>query len=170
MPDDSEEDDRELKDRRLCSGCVGDAYLRAEIDKDGESSLCDYCGDEGMTITIDEMADRIETAFDQHYQVTATEPSSMEYAMMKEGDYDWEREGEPVQYAIASAAEIDEAPAEDIRQVLEERHGDFERDQMGEEGPFDEEAHYTEKEIGAGEFIENWRYFERSLKTEARFF
>jgi hypothetical protein len=30
-----------------------------------------------------------------------------------------------------------------MREVLEERHS-RERDEMGEEGPFDEEAHYAE--------------------------
>ncbi len=164
------DDDTEIKDRRLCSGCIGEAFLRAEIEKEGESDTCHYCGNQGLTISIDEMADRIETVFEQHYQCTATEPSSMEYAMIKEGDYGGEREGEPVVYAIGSAAEIDEAPAEDIRRVLEDRHGDFERDQMGEEGPFDEGSHYIEKEVDDIELQEDWRYFEDSLKTEARFF
>jgi len=164
------DDDTEIKDRRLCSGCIGEAFLRAEIEKEGQSGTCHYCGNSGLTVSIDEMADRIETVFEQHYQCTATEPSSMEYAMIKDGDYDWEREGEPVVYAIASAAEIDVAPAEDIRQVPEDRHSDFERDQMGEEGPFDEGSHYVEKEADDIELQEDWRYFEDSLKTEARFF
>ena len=164
------DDDTEVKDRRLCSGCIGETFLRAEIEKEGESGTCHYCGKSGVTTSIDEMADRIETAFEQHYQRTATEPSPMEYAMIEEGDYDWCRQGEPVVYAIGSAAEIDEAPAEDIRRVLEDRHGDFERDQMGDEGPFDEESQYVEKEADDIELQEDWRYFENSLKTEARFF
>jgi hypothetical protein len=39
------DDDTEIKDRRLCSGCIGEAFQRAEI--------------EGLTISIDEMADRL---------------------------------------------------------------------------------------------------------------
>jgi HEPN/RES N-terminal domain 1/RES domain len=164
------DDDTEVKDRRLCSGCIGEAFLRAEIEKEGESGTCHYCGKSGVTTSIDEMADRIETAFEQHYQRTATEPSLMEYAMIKEGDCDWWREVEPVVYAIGSAAEIDEAAAKDIRQVLEDRHGDFERDQMGDEGPFDGESQYVEKEADDIKLQEDWRYFENCLKTEARFF
>jgi hypothetical protein len=90
--------------------------------------------------------------------------------MIKEGDYDWEREGQRAAEAIADAALIDEEPAEDIRTVLEDRHGDVERDRMGEEGPFDEDAHYDLIEADDIEYRENWRYFEKSLKTEARFF
>jgi hypothetical protein len=116
------------------------------------------------------MADRIETVFEQHYRCTATEPSSMEYAMIKERDYSWDRQGEPVGFAIASAAKIDEAPAEDIGCVLEDRYYDFERAKMGDEGPFDEGSHYAQKEVDDSELQEGWRIFEDSLKTEARFF
>ncbi len=90
--------------------------------------------------------------------------------MMSEGDYNWERQGDPATDAIGIAAEIDEDPAEDIRQVLAARHCDMELAQMGEESPFDEDTYYAEKDINDIEFQENWRYFEESLKTEARFF
>jgi hypothetical protein len=163
-------DDTEPEDRRLCSRCIGDAFLRTEIEKEGEPGTCSYCNEPGCTISIGDVADRIDTVFEEHFQRTATEPSSMEYTMMKEGDYDWEREGDPVVYVIASAAGIDEEPAEDIRHVLEDRHGDMELAQIGEEGPYDEEAHYVETEVDDTEFRENWHHFETSLKTEARFF
>ena len=86
---------------------------------------------------------------------------------MKEGDYSWEHEGDQVTDAIAIAAEIDEEPAEDIRKVLEDKHWNME---MGEEGPFDEDTHYTAREPDDIEYQENWRFFEDSLKAEARFF
>lgn len=164
-----EEDETEIEQRRLCADCISESFLKAEIAKTGEDGTCHYCGEDGKTTSIGEIADEIETAFEHHYQRTATEPSSMEYTMMKEGDYVWEREGEPVVYAISDAAEIDEQPAEDIRHVLEERSWDMEMAKMGGEGPFDEEAHYTEKEFDDIEYRENWRCFENSLKTEARF-
>ncbi len=90
--------------------------------------------------------------------------------MIKETDYDWDREGEEVMDAIASAADIGEEPAEDIRLNLEERHFDHERDKMGEEGPFDKSAHYTEKATDDIEFQIEWAAFERGMKMEARFF
>lgn len=164
------DDDTDVQDYRLCTDCIGEACLKAQIEKNGQDGTCNYCGEAGKTTSIGEIADEIETAFEHHYRRTPTEPSSLEYTMMKEGDYQWEREGEPVVYAIGEAAEIDEEPAEDIRRVLEERHWDMEAAQMGEEGPFDEEAHYTAKEVDDIEYRENWRYFENSLKTEARFF
>ena len=162
------EDDIETADRRLCSECVRDEFLRTEIEREGTRSTCYYCAQSGITITIEEMADRVETAFERHYYHTDTETSSTDYTAMREGY--WERDGEPVADLIGSASGVDEAPAEDVRQVLEYRHEDFDRDQMGEEGPFDEEAHYAEKALESTEFLENWSYFKKSLLTEARFF
>ena len=40
----------------------------------------------------------------------------------------------------------------------------------GEESPFDEEAHYGEKDAEDAEFRASWQFFERSLKTESRLF
>lgn len=161
--------DTEILDRRLCLSCIGESFLRREIERLGETRRCNYCGETEPTLSISEVADYVDTAFEQHYRRTATEPSSFEYAMIKEGGYFWDREGEQAIYAIASAAEIDEKPAEDIRQVLEDQHFDLEMAQMGEENPFAKDAHYTEKEPDDFEYRENWRYFETSLKTEARF-
>jgi hypothetical protein len=167
-----EEPENDLPARRLCSECVGEAFLSKEIENEGEVAVCSYCNVEGRTFSIEKMADRIETAFEQHFERTATEPSGMEYAMIndKESDYDWERKGEPVVEAISQAAEIDEKPAEDIRQVLEARHYDQERDEMGEEGPFDSDAYYAENEVNDAEFQAGWLHFEQSLKNEARYF
>src|SRR5690606_14138198 len=41
---------------------------------------------------------------------------------------------------------------------------------MGEECPFDEDTYYAEKDPDDIELREDWRYFEHSLKTEARYF
>ncbi len=114
------------------------------------------------------MASRIETAFDQHFYRTPTEPSGTEIFLSNE--IDWERKGDPVAYVIEERAEVEPAPAEDIRKVLEDRHFDSELAQMGEEGPFDPDAHYGEAGVEDAESQAGWLSFERSLKTEARYF
>ena len=167
---DVDNESSESEQRRLCADCIGEAFLRAETERLGDERKCDYCGEIGATLTIGELADYVDTAFEHHYRRTATEPTSLESTMMKETDYDWHREGEQAAYAIANAAEIDEEPAEDIRSVLDERHSNFESAQMGEETEFDDEAHYAEKDTDDIEYRENWRYFENSVKTEGRFF
>ena len=160
----------EIAERRLCSSCIGEPFLRSEVERMGATSRCDYCGTTAFALSIDDIANYVDVAFEQHYCRTPTEPSSFEYAMMKYGEHPWERDGEPAVYSIASAAEIDEEPADDIRRVLEGRHYDIEMRKMGGEGPFAQESCYAEKEPDDIEYRENWRHFESHLKTEARFF
>ena len=157
----------QLTERRLCATCIGDDFLHGAVERLGETSKCDYCGATQSALSVGEIVDYIDAAFEQHYVRTPTEPSALEHSMM--GDYGWFRDGEPAVDVIAGAAEIDEKPADDIRRVLEEQH-DHEMAHMGEENPFAEEAYYTDREPDDIEYWNNWRYFEKNLKTEARFF
>ena len=160
----------DTEDRRLCSECVGELFLRSEIVKWGHKAVCSYCRHEGRTFSIAGVADAFEAAFEEHFYRTASEPSGMEYAMMKEGDYDWEREGDPVVDVISQCAKIEPAPAEDMQAVLQERHSSRQRDEIGEEGPFDEDAHYAERDVDDAESQAGWFQFEQSLKSQARYF
>ena len=163
-------DELESEDKRLCSDCVGEVFLKAEIQKNGRDDGCFYCEGKGKTFSIAEMADRIDHAIDQHFYLTSIEPSGLEYAMIKEGDLDWERKGEPIADIIQEYAHMEPGPADDIRSVLEDRHSDRDSELMGYENPFDEEAHYAESEVDDRESQAGWRHFEDSLKTEARYF
>jgi hypothetical protein len=149
---------------------VGDAFLRAEIEKHGHDGVCFYCGGDGKTFSIGEMADRTEVAFDQHFYRTPDEPSGMEYAMMKEGDYVWERKGDSVADVIQDFAQVETRPAEDIQSALEQRHFDMELAKMGEEQAFAEDTRYAKGDVDDAESYAGWRQFERRLKTEARYF
>jgi RES domain len=163
-------EDIDTEDRCLCSGCVGETFLRAKIERSGQDGVCYYCGDDGKTFSIGEMADEFEIALEEHYYLTPAEPSFMEYVMAKESEYDWEREGDPITEVISWCAEIEPEPAEDIRIVLSERHFDAEHEQMLEECPFDQEAHYAGKEVDNAESQSSWEYFEENLKTQTRYF
>src|SRR5438094_186481 len=126
----------EIARRRICSSCVGEAFLREEIERAGTTACCFYCEDEGKTISIEELANRIETAFEEHFEVTPSEPSDFEYSMMKETDFYW-REGQSSADAIAEAAEIGTDAAEDIRALLADRHYDRHAMKVGEECAFE---------------------------------
>lgn len=163
-----DEDDQ----KRICYGCVGEAYLAKQIEKDGQPGVCAYCGDTLACITVEELADRIETAFDHHYVRTDNYPDSWQERAMadRESDYVWEREGQPVAEAIEEAASIPSDAASDVQEILDNRHGDFDSAAMGEETEFSGDAHYEVKGASARAWHEEWRSFEQSLKTEARFF
>lgn len=133
---------------------------------------CRYCGDERLTISLEDLATHVEMAFSDHFERTASEPDGFEWAMQSdpESDYVWEREGDPAMWAIASAADVDEEIAEDIRLILEDRHYDHDQANVGEECPFVPESHYVAKAAGSGTFPFLWNRFASSLKFESRFF
>jgi hypothetical protein len=158
------------EDKHLCSDCVGEGFLRAEIENVGKRLLCSYCGERGKSFTLEQMADAIEIALREHFYQTPTDPDALEYAMAREGEWNWERKGNPVKDVIQQQAEITSKAAEDVRKALHDRHYDRELAQMGEEGPYDREAHYAERDVGSGDSQAMWLHFEESLKTEGRFF
>jgi len=145
----------ELKAKRLCYHCLVEEFLRAEIKRAGKRGRCSYCLKLAKSYTIEDMAERIDTAFEQHF-----------IQLPDDGNGD----GEPAVSAIENAANIPEEVAKDIQAVLEDKHYDHEAAKCGEECKFGSDSYYAEK--GADEFAwqDEWRYFERSLKTEARFF
>ena len=100
------EDTEDLEDRRLCSECVGDAFLRSEIERKGQQADCSYCGCSRKTFSISELADEVETAVKEHFYQTPTGPSDLEYSMTSDGDYNWERKGDPITFIIEESAQI----------------------------------------------------------------
>ncbi|AJW98474.1 RES domain protein [Burkholderia gladioli] len=158
--------------KHICFQCTAESYLSTAIEKDGKPEECAYCGQMRVCISIEELADRIESAFDDHYICTPNQPTSWQQCLLsdRESDYEWEREGQPVLDAIEEAAVIPREAAEDVLEILDDRHGDFDAMTMGEETEFSSDTYYEEKSASAQGWHDEWRNFERSLKTEARFF
>jgi hypothetical protein len=158
---------------RICYNCVGESFLSELIENGGEVAECNYCNDdEEPCIEINELADHIEGAFERHYYRTSDQPDMYESMLLrdKELDYDWDRHGEPVLYAIEEAASIPTQAAQDVLDILEYRHSDLEAHQMGDECEFDSDSYYEGKDIEDHEFAFEWQATERSLKSESRFF
>lgn len=166
------EDIDELKAKRMCFACIGEHYLSDEIRSNGKRAKCSYCGKMRRSYSVGDIAERIQTAFEQHYFRTSDQPDNWEYTLLRdrESNYEWERHGEPVVYAIMNAAEIPEEAAQDVQTILEDEHSDFDSAAMGEETEFADESYYEEKQVSDGVWQEEWRSFENALRTEARFF
>lgn len=158
--------------KRICYACICDRYLAAQVKANGLVGVCAYCVETDPSLTIEELADKIETAFADHYTRTAEMPDSLEERMQAdpESTYTWMREGSPAIEAIQEAAGIDEEPAGDVLEILQDRLGDFDAAAAGEESEFDGDAHYTEKGPDDRAWHEAWDSFEQGLKVEARFF
>lgn len=166
------DDDNAETEKHICHACIGEKYLAAEVKTKGAIGLCAYCGEVDSSLTIDEFADEIETAFASHYTRTAEGPDSMQERMQadRESSYYWTREGSPAIEAIQEAAGVDEEPAGDVLEILQDRHGAVGKDALLEESEFDGDAHYEEKGPDNQAWHEEWDNFVQSLKTEARFF
>ncbi|WKV98442.1 RES family NAD+ phosphorylase [Pseudomonas sp. H22_DOA] len=158
--------------KRICYQCVGEAFLSAEVKETGLSENCSYCGKYAECEAIEDFADYIETAFEEHYDRTPEHPASWEYALLADGEssYEWDRDGEPVIFAIQAAADIPEEAAKDVQVILEERHEDFDSAAAGDETEFASGSYYEGKNASDMEWQQQWIYFEQTLKTEARFF
>lgn len=167
-----EEDIEELKAKTICSSCIGEEYLSKEVSLRGDHNKCSYCGQSGPTCSVSALAERIETTFEQHYIRTADQPDSYQYMLLsdRESNYDWERDGEPVVYAIMNAADIPENAAKDVQIILNNEYEDFDSAAMGMETEFSDESYYKENDISAGDWHQQWDNFESELKTETRFF
>lgn len=164
--------DSNLENKWLCYQCIGESYLKNEVQSKGRHAQCSYCRQKAQSYKIEEIAEHIETAFEQHYRRTSDQPTYWQQSLLsdRESDYEWERDGEPVVWAIVNAADIPEDAAQDIQVILEDKHGDFDTAAMGEETEFCSGSYYEEKETTNHIWQQEWLNFEASLKTEARFF
>ena len=124
MPTDTDQ----LKEKRICADCVGEAFLKGLV-AEGGSGECEYCGETGPSYSLEQMADCVEMCFEQHF--TRTYDDRFE-----------NNTGDPVVWAIANATEIEEQPATDIQQILADAHAQYGSDYTGEPTPFDDESTY----------------------------
>lgn len=166
------QEDDDVGARPLCSACVGEAYLSEAIATGGETRTCAYCGTSGPTLLIEEVADHVERAFEEHFVRTADSADGWQITLMndRESDYVWERDGEPTAEVIMNAADVPAEAADDIQEVLSGRHGAWGSDYVGEEDEFDAEAHYEERGASDAAWQATWSEFETGLKRQARYF
>lgn len=162
----------EPEDKQVCFDCIGDSYLKELVRSGGVSRQCSYCGNSGLAVSLRDLAEWIEEAFEVHYAPTSSEPDSYQCIKLKdkESNYTWERAGEPVVCAIANAAKISEEISEDVRKLLDDKYYDFDEGAIGIEGKFNFETHYEEIMPNDGKWRESWKLFKRNIKTKSRFF
>lgn len=124
--------------KHICFKCIGDDYLRDKVHNIGRRQKCDYCSISRKSLSVADLAEDIQAAFEIHYFRSADQPDGLQYSMLRdrESDYEWERDGEAVVDAIMNAADIPHAAAEDIQSVLNDKHSDFEAQKIGEETEF----------------------------------
>ena len=167
----------QIANHPICADCIGEEYLKAEVKAQGNSAICFYCKETGNAIFIHDLADRLKKVFEEHFNWTSDEPPAYERPLLGDresdvSDYVWVRKGKPVSYIITEITQIDDAPAEDIQQILEGLYCDLEEVKMGEENPFAKDACYEPKKADDYEFgvKSKWELLQKKLKFQTRFF
>jgi DNA-directed RNA polymerase subunit RPC12/RpoP len=160
----------EQEQQYICHKCVGEEFLKNEIQKVGKKNKCAYCGRKFKTVSLSWLAQKIHIGIDGHFHLTPDHPTGIECAFVsdRESNYEWERHGEPVNSLIQEIAEIEETVANDVQSYLAYHCGGDPRD--GEENPYDVEACYEEDSTDDYSFHESWAFFCREIKYNSRFF
>jgi hypothetical protein len=153
MSDGPPEND-EVDSYRICRSCLTDVYIHHHIEATGEELQCKYCSKVTKTISLEELASRIEDAVEQHY-----------YLVCDESD-----DGYPVIDLLVKLLGVSEEIAGDLRSVLEDRNWTQDDALEGSPMPFDEDSYYDDLPLEIGDTYHNWSEFEYSLREEARLF
>lgn len=159
-------------DGRICADCIGEPYLKADVVMNGSKAQCTYCRKTGQTITLQQLAERLERVFKDHYQWISSPPPRDEFpeAYDDRSPYYYLSQGVPVAEIVEHAAKIGTGPAAHIQQLLDSRNYFEEGEITGEANPFGEDARYIAKSEDGHELSSNWLWFKYSLKTETRLF
>lgn len=158
-----------LEAKTVCCNCIGEAYLKNDIERRGEYGWCHYCEGHGYCISLSDLTNFTLRAFEEHYYETRSKPNLYESVRMQiDRSYQWERDGAPIVDAICNAIYLlDDRIAYDIQKLLADRRYDLD---CGAELAFTQDSYYQKVEPNADRWVKNWANFEDALKKETRFF
>ena len=155
--------------KHICFDCIGEEFLADEVNEKGIPTLCSYCGAAQETITLEDLAERIRTALDDHCVLTPGQPcDGWDYYLYSEGR--WERRGDPVEHVIAELAQVEIEIAEEVTEFLSDRYGDWIVREEAMENPYGPEAMYERSGPRDEKFHYAWLEFCREIQSGSRFF
>ncbi|PWS33362.1 RES domain-containing protein [Pedobacter paludis] len=146
-----------MSEKIICDNCIQERYLRETIARLDEQGVCDFCGLSSYCIGLDELTGRIDEAFTQHFELSFE-------------DEQGENPGSGTVAIIMDIAGIDEVPAKAIKDKLEEIYYNFDDAAAGILGEYSDDVYYLPRDPDVRDLEIEWREFEKTLKTEARFF
>ena len=153
---------------RVCHECIGDPFLADEVKKDGVRALCGYCGGTGVTVLLEDLANRIHEVLQEHFELTPSYPDGYEYVVLARQGL-WERSGYFVADVVSDIAGLSIRLAEHVTELLSNRHG-YSAMKNGEENPYESDAMYEERSPDDLNFWESWEGFRSEILSRARYF
>ena len=152
----------------VCHECIGDDYLKSDIRRSGSVQTCSMCDSVRPAIAFGVLCDRVQKIVSEEFVRTPSEPEN--WTLYKEGNVDWEREGEPIDSILYEILESDQPLIEALKEELSDRHHSYDDALCGEEDPYGDDVHYILEKPDDAKFIDAWSTFESEIRTRARFF
>ncbi len=151
--------------RFLCSDCIGDKYLKAEVMKAGTRHRCSFCNEIHNCIKLDDIAQRVDEVYREYYQ-----PSDLYPTISAESDnVKWDYHGDFPEAIISEMMQVNDEVAEEIVKLLTSEYAvSVIRD--GQDNYYDETSQYEEIEISTMEYSGIWSSFCHGVKHESRFY
>lgn len=152
-------------DSLICVECIGDSNLKRRIKKEGSKGTCGHCGEPGITLTIERLADIVDKAFRNFY-----EPGDDEVEYEPESDHSTTvQAGDPLADIIAELIEADSEIVEALIDELSYQEG-FVDGHHGGFGFYDSDTNYVESDLNTHEHYQVWREFQRWINHGRRFY
>ncbi|PSH19741.1 hypothetical protein B7R74_12710 [Yersinia pseudotuberculosis] len=143
------------EEKYICHQCVNEVYIKNEIQNSGNTeNECSYCEERTETISIKELAVKVDTMLDIHYAL---------------GGYDFygDPDGDDLNSIIQTELEVEDKDeiANDIIESLCDQFNEY-----GDDKKYDDDFNYISINRGTSHLNQKWEQISNSLLTEARFF
>jgi hypothetical protein len=153
-------------DSHVCYHCIGDEFLRAEVESTGAVAPCAFCDNAAAGISVRDLGEAIKDVLERHFQFASDRPTGVAYALAADGM--WVRPGSRLDATVLDLADIDFDLTAAVCDWLYASHPFDPKDD--EEHPYDPDAHYERLALDGAGYREDWQYFKSELLTRSRFF
>ena len=147
-------------DNWICTACILEPYLQAEIRKSESIEKCDYCGLTRPAVTIRTLAERCDVVIENFFECSSTTMAVVHFDRAPEGgsllDVLKGLLNSPHEDAHADVAKVLTGELWFDRDTQEHRYGD------------DDEPWFIERTREPHHLDWSWQTMEKSLKNEAR--
>jgi hypothetical protein len=149
----------------VCAKCVGDPVLKQWIEQTGDDIACAFCDNEdGPSITVQELADRIDEPLRQFYKPGLSEPRMS--SNPDDDHMEWYQDGQELLEVLQEVCEIGPDVAEMLTKTL------LLAPESGDDGGFawDDDTRLVHIDPDPTEWRQLWEEFEQRIKHSSRFF
>ncbi len=153
----------------VCHNCIGDEYLREEVQESGHSKVCSTCQSYERAWPIEQITERIKRVLEKHYEPVPEWVEGYEHRMIEEGLMSSDdREGSEVLELVSNIGLLDFEVAENVVEALAIPYYWAIRD--GDINPYESDARYVERDAYFQDYLYRWNEYRQEILYGSRFF